>query len=362
MPHVCASTCLAFVLLLALAFTVRADLDGDYVRIAAGEGLAVEGDADGFGQGADLRIRARKPGGIRESNGVAWECDADGLSFSRKGHDDDSRQTSSVGRYLTFEWNDTLPNAPALRVEGKVSLFKPDRFYTEQITITHLDNGEFPTGRITNFLLVRFFAPQGERGLDSNDHLHTTNILANSPGDCSVNSLTPEGGTYAARAGGALGEVRLDSVDPHCLAHTADSRRSVGLDTGLFESRQPVGTTRTGSTDSGPTIEMHFLVPEILPGQSVTLEYRMVMTNTRTFVPQLPRAPPPRPVPAPDGPRTWLTTQQCGVGTRRPYTVVCEYVAELARSRPEVSCDRPYCRSSSYDIRCGQCDIIGGGL
>eukprot|EP01094_Clydonella_sp_ATCC50884_P002759 TRINITY_DN120_c1_g1_i1.p1 TRINITY_DN120_c1_g1~~TRINITY_DN120_c1_g1_i1.p1 ORF type:complete len:369 (-),score=35.54 TRINITY_DN120_c1_g1_i1:268-1335(-) len=355
MPHIRASTCCAIVLLLALAFTVRA-LQGDFVSIATPFGIQVTGDADGFGQGVDLRIEA---GHLPAVSGFGWSCEADGRKLSTVSYTG-GRQTS-VGRYLTFEWNSNL-QAPALRVEGKVSLFKPDRFYTEQITITHLDNGEFPTGRITNFLLVRFFAPQGERGLDSNDHLHTTNILANSPGDCSVNSLTPEGGTYAARAGGALGEVRLDSVDPHCLAHTADSRRSVGLDTGLFESRQPVGTTRTGSTDSGPTIEMHFLVPEILPGQSVTLEYRMVMTNTRTFVPQLPRAPPPRPVPAPDGPRTWLTTQQCGVGTRRPYTVVCEYVAELARSRPEVSCDRPYCRSSSYDIRCGQCDIIGGGL
>eukprot|EP01094_Clydonella_sp_ATCC50884_P002761 TRINITY_DN120_c1_g1_i3.p1 TRINITY_DN120_c1_g1~~TRINITY_DN120_c1_g1_i3.p1 ORF type:complete len:373 (-),score=31.13 TRINITY_DN120_c1_g1_i3:268-1347(-) len=359
MPHIRASTCCAIVLLLALAFTVRA-LQGDFVSIRDTSGIQVAGDADGFGQGVDLRIEA---GHLPAVSGFGWSCEAE-TPYGGKLSSPSSRDVREtiVGRYLTFEWNDTLPNAPALRVEGKVSLFKPDRFYTEQITITHLDNGEFPTGRITNFLLVRFFAPLGENGLGTTSALHTTNILANSPGDCSVNSLTPEGGTYAARAGGALGEVRLDSVDPHCLAYTAESRSSVKLDTGLFESRQPVGTTLTRDAASGPTVEMYFLVPEILPGQSVTLEYRMVMTNTRTFVPQLPRAPPPRPVPAPDGPRTWLTTQQCGVGTRRPYTVVCEYVAELARSRPEVSCDRPYCRSSSYDIRCGQCDIIGGGL
>ncbi|MDK9724086.1 MAG: filamentous hemagglutinin N-terminal domain-containing protein [Sterolibacteriaceae bacterium MAG5] len=176
---------------------------------AAGSGIGMTGDADGFGAGTDLRIDYFLPGTPAEQFTVGYTGGTDAVNFATAANSG-TYEFLSLGadNKITMKYSAVMDSK--LKVEQEISLKPDDKFFNNKVTLTNVGAGALDAVRF-----VRSFDPDNTvdkgGGYSNIQKIDQTLAAGDAANVVSATSLT--GDAYYTAAGNKQAKIIYYSTD-----------------------------------------------------------------------------------------------------------------------------------------------------
>lgn len=241
------------------------------------DGIGLVGDADGFGNGADLRVDYFLPGSPTEGWGIYVGTTSAGInSNSSSTIPLTSATNTSAGDTLSWTGvHTTNTGTTGIEVTQVISFDKNGRQPTYSVTLKNTT-----ASTISDMMYYRFVDPDNTVDVDAGFSAYSTTNTIVSQGDGTAGSLasvkaeSPASGTYYTRAGNQVSVVGYASSDSRAkVFHNLSSVTRAILNA-------PPATNATVTSDR--RIGIAFTVSSLAAGASTTFSYKVGLGEAPT--------------------------------------------------------------------------------